>query len=132
MPAMAVLNLGYRSLGRSQQGSVLGVGYTTLQHSAEPAASFFGPDGVRTVNDEARQACIGRIQHGLTALYLIMKKSCEVMMLSKSDTVVLGTVSLEKDVPMHLPSPGPTRNLREQLEQPLRSTKIRNGERRIG
>src|SRR4249919_3405506 len=132
MPAMAVLNLGYRSLGRSQKGGVLEVGHATLQHGAEPAAGCLSPDGVRTVNDEACQACIGRIQHGLTALYLIMKKPCEVMMLGKSDTVVLGTVGLEKDVPMHLPSPGTTRHLREQLKQALRGTKIRNGERRIG
>src|SRR5205807_7494564 len=131
MPAMAVLDFGYRSLGRSQQGGVLRVRETTLQHGAEPAAGCLSPDGVRTVNDEACQARIGRIQHGLTALDLIMKESCEVMMLSKSDTVVLGTVSLEKDVPMHLPPPGPTRNLREQLKQALRSTKIRDGERRI-
>src|SRR5262245_27599680 len=53
-------------------------------------------------------------------------------MLGKSDTVVLGTVGLEKDMPMHLPSPGTPRHLREQLKQALRSTKIRNGERRIG
>jgi len=103
-----------------------------LQHSAEPAAGFLSSHSVRTVKDEARQACIGRIQHGLTALDLIMKKPCEVMMLGKSDTVVLGTVGLEKDVPMHLPSPGPTRNLREQLKQALGGTKIGNGKRRIG
>src|SRR4029453_11568151 len=102
MPAMAILNLGYGSLGRSQKGGVLGMGYTTLQYGAEPAAGFFSPDTVRAVNDEGAQACIGRIQHGLTALDLIMKKSWEVMMLGKSDTVVLGTVGLEKDVPMHL------------------------------
>src|SRR5712691_8261331 len=132
MPAMAVLNLGYRSLGRSQKGGVLGVRDTTLQHGAEPAAGCLSPDGVRTVNDEARQACIGRIQHGLTTLYLIMKKPYEIMMLGKSDTVVLGTVGLEKDVPMHRPSSGTSRHLREQLKQTLRGTKIRNGERRIG
>ena len=103
-----------------------------MQHGAEPAAGCLSPDGVRTVNDEARQACIGRIQHGLTALDLIVKKPCEVVMLGKSDTVVLGTIGLEKDVPMHLPSPGPTCNLREQLKQAFRGTKIRNGERRIG
>src|SRR5262245_10277393 len=132
MPAMAVLNLGYRSLGRSQQGGVLGVGQATLQHGTEPATGFLGPEGVRTVNDEACQACIGRIQHGLTALDLIVKKPREVMMLGKSDTVVLGTVGLEKDVPMHRPSPGTTRHLREQLKQTLGGTKIRNGEGRIG
>src|SRR5215475_14991092 len=132
MPAMAILNLSYGSLGRSQKGGVLGVGYTTLQHGAEPAAGFLSPDGVWTVNDEACQACIGGIQHGLTALDLVMKKPCEVMLLGKSDTVVLRTVGLEKDMPMHLPSPGTTRNLREQLKQALRGTKIRNGQCRIG
>src|SRR5215510_12993895 len=132
MPAMAIFNLGNGSLGRSQQGGMMRVGYAALQYGAEQAAGFLSADTVRTVNDEARLACIGRIQHGLTALDLIMKKSCEVMMLGKSDTVVLGTVGLEKDVPMHLPSPGPTRHLREQLKQALRGTKIRNGERRIG
>src|SRR5215510_7084172 len=132
MPAMAILNLGDGSLGRSQKGGVLGVGYTAFQYGAEPAAGFLSPDTVRTVNDEACQACIGRIQHGLTALDLIMKKSCEVMMLGKNDTVVLGTVGLEKDVPMHLPSPSPTRHLREQLKQTLGGTKIWNGKRRIG
>src|SRR5215470_17131292 len=132
MPAMAILNLGDGSLGRSQQGGMLGVGYAALQYSAEPAAGFLNPDGIRTVNDEARQACIGRIQHGLTALDLIMKKSCEVMLLGKSDTVVLGTVGLEKDVPMHLASPGTTRHLREQLKQTLGGTKIWDGEGRIG
>ena len=104
----------------------------TLQDSAEPAAGCLSPDGVRTVDDEPRQACIGGIRHGLTALHLIMKKPCEVMMLGKSDTVVLGTVGLQKDVPMDLPSSGPAGNLREQLEQTFRGTKIGNGERRIG
>src|SRR5262245_46405713 len=132
MPAMAILNLGDGSFGRSQKGGVLGVGYTALQYGAEPAAGFLSPDAVRAVNDEACQAGIGRIQHGLTALDLIMKKSCEVMMLGKSDTVVLGTIGLEKDVSMYLPSPGPPRHLREQLKQALGGTKIRNGERCIG
>src|SRR5215475_14721721 len=127
MPAMAILNLSYGSLGRAQKGGVLGVGETTLQHGAEPAAGFLSPDGIRTVNDEACQACIGRIQHGLTALNLIVKKSCKVVMLGKSDTVVLGTVGLEKDMPMHLPSPGTPRHLREQLKQALRGAKIRDG-----
>src|SRR5713101_122504 len=132
MPAMAVLNLGYRGLGRSQKGGVLGVRDTTLQHGAEPAAGCLSPDGVRTVNDEARQTCIGRIQHGLTALDLIMKKPCEIMMLGKSDTVVLGTICRATAVPMPLPPPGPPRHLREQLKQAFRGTKIRNSERRIG
>src|ERR1043166_8239098 len=53
------------------------------------------------------------------------------MMLGKGDTVVLGTIGLNQDVSVSLPSPRPPSDLCEQLKQTLRGTKIRNGERRI-
>jgi hypothetical protein len=54
------------------------------------------------------------------------------MVLGKSDTVVLGTIGLNKHLPRRLASASPPGDLREELEQALRRTKIRNGQGGIG
>src|SRR5215471_2233315 len=111
---------------------MLGVRYTTLQYGAEPAAGSLSSGRVWTVNDDSRQARIRRVEHGLTALHLVVKKACEVMVLGKSNTVVLGTIGLNKHLPARLASASPASDLGEELEQALRSTKIRNGQGGIG
>src|SRR5262249_13462454 len=111
---------------------MLGVRYTALQHGAEPAAGSLSPSRVWTVHDDARQARVGRVEHGLTALHLVVKKACEVMVLGKSNTVVLGTIGLNKHLPARLASASPASDLGEELEQALRGAKIRNGKGGIG
>ena len=54
------------------------------------------------------------------------------MVLGKSDTVVLGTIGLNKHLPICRASASSTGDLREELEQALRRTKIRNGQGSIG
>ena len=54
------------------------------------------------------------------------------MVLGKSDTVVLGTIGLNKHLPRCLASASPASNLGEELEQMLGSTKIRDGQGGIG
>src|SRR5262252_3142843 len=99
MPAIAIVELGQRRLRGSQDGEVLGVCYAALEYCAEPATGRLSPGHIWTVHDDPREARIRRIEHGLTALHLVVKKSWEVMVLGESDTVVLGTIGLNKHLP---------------------------------
>src|SRR5215831_2235061 len=111
---------------------MLGVCYTALQHGAEPAAGSLSPGRIGTVNDDPRQARIRRVEHGLTALHLVVKKAWEVMVLGKSNAVVLRTIGLNKHLSARLASASPAGDLGEELEQALGRTKIRNGQGGIG